>query len=631
MLALAAVVVVVLRVLPEIPMGTLGDRWETPLPVVVLGIIIGLTYGLLAVGLVLIYRTNRIINFAHGEIGAFGAALFGLAVVRWNIPYWIALLLALIATAGIASVAEIGVIRRLRRAPRLMSVVATLGVGQFLVLMAVVVNTEVGAGALYPEPPGVPTFFIGALRVTRASSGMLLLSPLVVILLVTFLKHSRYGLAIRGAAANADVARMSGIFAARMSTLAWALAGALSGFTAILNQPSQGIAGAGTFGPTLLLRALAAAVLARMSNMGTALVAGVGFGIVEQLILWNYSDPGLITVALLVIILVGLLVQPPRAGREEERGSWAAVEALRPIPAAVRRLWLVRNLGRVVGIVSLTAAALLPLVITNSTAATLTGMAAFAIVGLSVGLVTGLAGQLTLGQFALAALGGVASIYVSRHTGNYVLSFLYAGVGAALASLVIGLPALRIKGLLLTVTTLSFALMVPAWLLEQSWMLGVGADVPRASIFGLEFTTGKGYYIFALVILLLMMLFARNVRRGGFGRMLIGIRDNEDAARAFTIPATATKTQAFLVSGFMAGIGGALYTHSLAQASATTFQVATSIVVVVMTVVGGVSLLAGPLLGVLLVIGLPSFVPLDTAGLAATQFGLLLIDRKSVV
>src|ERR1041384_8759645 len=64
--------------------------FSIPLPVIVLGAIVGLTYGLLAVGLVLVYRTNRVVNFAHGEIGAFGAAFFGLAVIRWHVPYWVA-------------------------------------------------------------------------------------------------------------------------------------------------------------------------------------------------------------------------------------------------------------------------------------------------------------------------------------------------------------------------------------------------------------------------------------------------------------------------------------------------------------------------------------------------------------
>lgn len=103
--------------------------FETPVPVIFLGIVIGMTYGLLSVGLVLIYRTNRIINFAHGQIGAFGAACFGLAAVKWDMPYWVVFPLAMLVAAGVGSAAEAGVVRRLRNAPRLMSVVATLGVG----------------------------------------------------------------------------------------------------------------------------------------------------------------------------------------------------------------------------------------------------------------------------------------------------------------------------------------------------------------------------------------------------------------------------------------------------------------------------------------------------------------------
>src|SRR4051812_21964319 len=154
---------------------------STPLPVVLLGTIIGLTYGLLAVGLVLIFRTNGIINFAHGQIGAFGAAFFGLAAVKWGLPYWVAFPLALGVGGATGAVAETGVVRRLRTAPRLMSVVATLGVGQFLVVFAVLINSQAESGTLFPVPPGMPVFHVGALRVTKAYSGMLFLSPLVVI------------------------------------------------------------------------------------------------------------------------------------------------------------------------------------------------------------------------------------------------------------------------------------------------------------------------------------------------------------------------------------------------------------------------------------------------------------------
>jgi ABC-type branched-subunit amino acid transport system ATPase component/ABC-type branched-subunit amino acid transport system permease subunit len=598
--------------------------FSTPFPVVVLGAIIGMTYGLLGVGLVLIYRTNRIINFAHGQIGAFGAAVFGLVVVKYHVPYWVTFPLALVVAGLVGAAAEAGVVRRLRRAPRLVSIVATLGVGSFLVAFAAAINSTASAGSLFPEPSFLPTFQIGALRVTPAYSGMLLLSPVAVLAIAVFLRVSRFGLALRSAAANPEAARMSGIFAGRMSSLAWAIAGALSAFSAILTQPTSGFTSGQSFGPALLLRALTCAVVARMQSMPTALAAGVGLGVVEQLLLWNYPRSGLVEATLFVIILVALLVQRRQTGRDEEKGSWAAVQTLRPVPDQLRAIPLVRRLGPLVGVVALAGAALLPFVISNSLAVNFTGIYAFSIVGLSIGILTGLGGQLTLGQFAVAAIGAVISYDVSRHTGDFALAFLYAGMGAAVVCLLIGLPSLRIRGLMLTVTTLSFALATPAWLLTQSWVLGNGVQPLAPSVLGHRLDTGKGYYYFALAVLAVCTLLARNVRRSGFGRLLVAVRDNEDNARAFTIPTSVVKLQGYLLAGFLAGIGGAVYGHSLSSIDATTFATQSSIDVVVMTVIGGVSVLAGPIIGAFYVLGVP-LLPLDSAGLAATQLGGLLL------
>src|SRR5437879_9260992 len=246
--AAVAAAVALLLVIPKLHAPTTTHHWQTPLPVIVLGLIIGLTYGLLAVGLVLVFRTNRIINFAHGETGAFAAAFFGIAVVRWHIPYWVALPIALAVGGGAGAAAEAGVIRRLRKAPLIMSVVATLGVGQFLVLFAAAFNSQAGAGALYPQPAHLPAFNFGALRITPAYFGMLLLSPIVVVVLAVFLKWSRWGLALRTSAANPEAARMAGIFAGRMSSMAWAIAGGLAALTAILTQPTQGFTTGASFG-----------------------------------------------------------------------------------------------------------------------------------------------------------------------------------------------------------------------------------------------------------------------------------------------------------------------------------------------------------------------------------------------
>jgi branched-subunit amino acid ABC-type transport system permease component len=354
--------------------------FEMPLPVIMLGTIIGITYGLLAVGLVLVYRTSRVINFAHGEFGALGGALLGLLVARFGVPYYLALPLGFAAGAAAGAMSEV-VLRRLRNAPRLMSIVVTLGIGQFLFLFSFAINSQVGAGAIYPQPPGMPEFDLGALRITPAYSSMLFLAPLLVLGLVLFLRRSRFGLGIRSSSANPEAARMSGIFSGRMAALAWAIAGGISAFTAILTAPTRGFISGESFGPALLLRALAGAVIARMTSLPRALAAGIGIGIIEQLLLWNSPRAGIVEVALFVIILASLLVQRREGVREEEKGSWAAVQAWRPIPEAFKRVWLIRNLGKLVAVAGLAVALALPLVITNSTSITMVSIFSFALVG----------------------------------------------------------------------------------------------------------------------------------------------------------------------------------------------------------------------------------------------------------
>jgi ABC-type branched-subunit amino acid transport system ATPase component/ABC-type branched-subunit amino acid transport system permease subunit len=599
--------------------------FEVTGPVLVLGLIVGMTYGLLAVGLVVVFRSNRIINFAHGEIGAFGAAVFALAVLRWHLPYYLALPLAFAVGGGIGAIAELAVVRRLRNAPVVMSIVATLGVGQFLLFLSAAINPSASSGLTYPRPPGLPEWDLGPLRLTQPYVGMLFFGPVVVAGLTWFLRRSRWGHAMRAAADNPEAARMAGISAGRMSSLAWGLAGAISTFTAVLLLPSRGFAAGETFGPNLLLRALAAAVVARMRSLPVALLAGLGVGVIEQLLLWNRPDGSFVDVALYAVITIALLLQRGLVARDDDRGSWAAVQRWRALPEQIARLPEVRWAGHALLVLALAVAALLPLVVANSTAITLALIVGYAIVGLSVGLITGLGGQLSLGQFALAGVGAAAAYHVSHRIGSFPLAFLYAGLAGAAAALVIGLPALRVRGLLLTVTSLGFALVTSGWLLQQSWALHEGVDAGRPIVFGTALTDGRGYYLFALAVLAILLLLVGNIRRSGFARLLVAVRDNEDSARAFGVGVRKVKLQAFAVAGFVAGIGGATYSHLLSRTAASAFPVRASVDVVAMAVIGGTSLLVGPILGALYIIGFPEFVPLDSAGLAATQLGWLIL------
>lgn len=598
---------------------------EAGAPVLVLGALSGMLYGLLAVGLVLVYRTNKVINFAHGEIGAFGAALFSIFVLQWGMPYWLMLPLALAAAAAVGGTAEVVAIRRLRNAPSLMTVVATLGIGQLLLSFAAAINPSALAGITFPAPPGLPSFDIGALRVTPAYSAMLVLGPATVLVLALFLRRSRWGRALRAAAANPEAARLDGIPAARMSTLAWALAAALSALTAILVSPTRGFAAASAFGPSLLLRALAPAVIARMDSLVVAFGAGIGIGVLEQVVLANSSTTGAVELALFAVVVVGLAVQRPIGQRLVERIAWANVRPWRPLPAELRAVPAARRLGTIVAAIALAATAVIIGILTNATAYTVVAVMALAIVGLGATIVSGLLGELSLGLVAFGALGSVASVAIATRTGNFALAFAASIVVAGVLSVVTGLPSLRSRGLLLTVTTLAFAVVTSVWALGQGWAFGEGERPGRPIVGSFAFDSGRRYAWLTLVLLAAALLVARNVASGPLGRRFVAIRDNDAGAQAFGVSAWRTRVLALFVGGGFAGLGGALYTHSLPVATPQSFPVADNIDTVAMVAIGGIGVVGGPLLGALYIVGLPRFLPLDSAALAATAAGWLLL------
>ncbi len=328
---------------------------------------------------------------------------------------------------------------------------------------------------------------------------------------------------------------------------------------------------------------------------------------------------------LFLVVAVGLLLQRPIGGRRAERTSWVRVMPWRPLPREVARLPLVRRLGGIIGLVALTATVVLVSVVTNATAYTLVAIMSLAVVGLGATIVSGMLGELSLGLAAFGALGSIVSIRVATSTGNFALAFVGAAVVAGLLSVLTGLPSLRARGLLVTVTTLAFAVATTTWALGQSWAFGLGREPGRPIVGGFAFDSGRRYAYLTLAVLTLALLVARNVRVGSLGRRLIAVRDNDSAARSFGVSAARTRILGLFVGGAFAGIGVALYTHSLPVATPQSFSVSDNVEVVAMTVIGGIGIVTGPLLGALYIVGLPRFLPLDSAALAASAAGWLLL------
>ena len=602
-------------------------------PVILLGAISGLSYALLAVGLSLVYRSSRFINFAQGAMGLFAAGLAGLVIDRFSIPYWLAFVGALLLGAGLGAGTEMVVVRRLNEAPRVLATVATLGVGQFLLLWALAMNGRGLQGGRFPQPPFMPEFDVGPLFVSQAASAILILTPLLLIGLAAFLRYARYGLAIRSAAANPDTTALAGADPDSMAMLSWAMAGLVAAFSAMFFLPVNGATTADSLGPDFLLRGLAAAAVGRFTNLPVTVAAALGIGIAEAVFASKTGTGGYTEIAMLLLVLGGIAFQK-RSARSADEESWEVASVTHWLPDKFREVWSIRNLGRIAGVSLAVLAALVPVFVSNRTSFVLITVLSFAIVGVAIGLLTGLGGQLSLGQFAFGAVGAAVSIVILRESGNLVLGILAAALVAAVAGTLVGLPALRVRGVLLGVATLAFALATSAWLMRQSFMFGNGISPDVPVIAGKALDTSRSYYYVPLVALFVVMWLAANLRSRSFGRKLVAVRDNEDAARVLMVSPAAMKLKVYAIAGAIAGIGGAVLAHANTQVSAAIFPVQASIDVVALTVIGGISSLIGPVIGAIYLIGIPRLYQVDLealAALSAAWLALILIVPSGIV
>ncbi|QCX27609.1 branched-chain amino acid ABC transporter permease/ATP-binding protein [Nocardioides jishulii] len=588
----------------------------------VLGLFNGMTYGLLAVGLVMVYKSSRFVNFAHGSIGTFGAAVLAALVLDRGLPYWLAFVIAILVAGGVAALLEIVVVRRLSGRPSLIGMIATLGISQLISVFALVLNSSTGLA--YPVPPYLPSFKLGTLTVGPPHIAMLIMGTALFIGLWYFLYRNKVGMGIRAAADDPDAAQLEGIPAKRMASLAWAVAGAIAAFSAILVTPTASGVSIEGMGPELLLKGLAGAVIARMASIPIAVAASLGVGLIEQILLSNPDTTGLVNVVIGLVIIIALLRQPILGRAGKERVSWRRVIA-EPVPAAYREMAFVRWAPRITLLVVVFTSIGVAYVITNDTAAALTSIAGFAIVGLSVSMLTGVSGQLSLGQFAFAGIAAAASVHVVNATGSFVFGVASGVVSAAIASVLIAIPAMRLKGLALALATLAFALASVSWLLRLDIFLGSGISPAKPVWFGYPVEYAVDYYLFALAMLALAFIVSKNIRESGFGRSLQALRDNEDAGRALTIPARLRKFQLYAVAGAIAGLGGVVVGHSQSQLTVNSFPSSASIDVVAIAVIGGLTVTSGPIIGAFVIIGIPALFGLGFVGEAVLAVAWLAI------
>ncbi|HEX5944970.1 MAG TPA: hypothetical protein VFY82_01775 [Acidimicrobiales bacterium] len=634
----ALVIVVVQQVLFPSTGSDGGYLWG----LVIQGLTLGLLTALVALGMALVYRANRILNFAQGDLGLVPAALAIDLIVFSGLSYVLALVLGLVAALVVGAVVELAIIRRFFRSPRLILTVATIGLAQLLAFCSLMLPRIWGEDPLNTRIDGPiswradvsPLIFDGDYLVAWA------LAPLAVVAVALFLRFTHVGIAVRAAADRADRASLLGIPVGRLHTTVWSIATVLSFLALFLQAGIVGLPLGSPVGLTVLLSALAALMLGRLSDMPAIVASAMALGLLEAHVRWNdelavgplHLDLGsdaVVAPVLGVVILVTLLARRRGVTRADgdATSTWQVAGEVRPIPvelARVPEVRLVRGAGLVVACAGLVA---LPAVLGPGQTLRASAVVAFALVILSITVLTGWAGQVSLGQMGFVAVGAAVGAHaIQAWNLDMALALPLAGLVGAVVAVVVGLPAVRLRGLYLAVTTLAFALAVTRYVLNPRFFTWVPSGRvepgPVLGVWHVDDPTAR--YQLSLGTFVVLLVAVLGIRHSRTGRVLVALRENERGASAFGVSVVRAKLTAFALAGFVAAVAGALLVAQNGRFTTGLFPEQDNLIVFTAAVVGGLGSVAGAVIGALFLKGGDWFLQ-DAWRLFASSIGVLIV------
>lgn len=260
----------------------------------------------------------------------------------------------------------------------------------------------------------------------------------------------------------------------------------------------------------------------------------------------------------------------------------------------------------------------------------------YSIVGFGLMMLVGFTGQISLGHAAFLAVGAYTEALLQNAGMPFALSITCAALFSAVAGIIVGLPALRLKGIYLAIATLAFNVIVEEILARWHSLTGgnEGMTVKPIRMLGQELTADWQFYYVCLALTALAALACVNLLRSPTGRAFVAIRDSEISASCMGVNLAKYKTMSFAFSAALTGIAGALYAHKIAFISPEQFTLFQSIELITIVILGGVGFLHGAVLGAAFVIVLPQLISIAKGwlpdgvaptGLQAIVFGLLLI------
>jgi ABC-type branched-subunit amino acid transport system permease subunit len=399
------------------------------------------------------------------------------------------------------------------------------------------------------------------------------------------LTRTGLGTSVRAVSQNRLAASLAGLPVQRIEAVSWAAGTLLAGLAGILLAPLLFL---DTYRLSVffLVKPLAAAVVGGLVSLPLAFGAGLTIGVAEGVLTRFTTLPGLTETVPFVMMLVALLVR--RSFRLElSPAPLSKAPAVRP---GTGRFWP--------GVVCLAAVVAVVPMLNPSQTVTLRLTVSFSLLALSLVVLTGWVGQVSLAQGAFFGLGAFMAATLGNRAGlPFGVVLLAAPACVVPFAVIVGLPAVRFRGLLLAVVTLAFGSLCSASLFEWKTFTGGldGSHLPDPSLFGVDLS-GDRYTFVCLALGALAFACVRNVARFRCGGPLFGVRESEDGAQALGIGVTATKLIGFGISGAIAGLGGTLFGYTTEFVSGAQFTPVLSATIFAVTVVAGVESLWGAVL-----------------------------------
>jgi branched-chain amino acid transport system permease protein len=337
---------------------------------------------------------------------------------------------------------------------------------------------------------------------------------------------------------------------------------------------------------------------------------GLGIGLLIDTSVANTGTNDVAQALMLPVILVALVAQRRSRSRavDANASSWQTISVFRPIPLELRSLPEVQRMRTILFVLAAALAIGLPYVVSDSTVTGLQLLPIAGLIAVSLVILTGWAGQISLGQYGLVGIGAAAAGgLIGRHNIDFFAAMAIGIAAGAITAVIIGLPAVRMHGLYLAVTTLAFGYAMQYYVLNSHYWIGrhllpntLAASIVRPMLYGkFDLENERAFYFLCLGFLVLGLLAAASFRRQHSGRMLIALRDNQRAASSYAIAPVKARLSAFAISGGFAGCAGVLSAYKEHQVIAGSYDVFSAIALFLAAAVGGLGSLTFAVLSVI--------------------------------